>query len=163
MEGLESPEVLCLRCDVTDSDAVQSVLNEGVLHFGGLDILVSNAGNFPSSASLADMTDEAWEQSMQLNLGSHMKVLRACLPLLENGFDPAVVFVASKNVPRTGSRGRGVFSRQGRPYTACPGRRAGSRACGYPRQRGASQRGIRHWPLDRGSAGRAGATLWHER
>ena len=102
MEGLESPEVLCLRCDVTDSDAVQSVLNEGVLHFGGLDILVSNAGNFPSSESLADMTDEAWEQSMQLNLGSHMKVLRACLPLLENGFDPAVVFVASKNVPAPG-------------------------------------------------------------
>ena len=102
MEGLESPEVLCLRCDVTDSDAVQSVLNEGMLHFGGLDILVSNAGNFPSSASLADMTDEAWEQSMQLNLGSHMKVLRACLPWLENGFDPAVVFVASKNVPAPG-------------------------------------------------------------
>jgi len=102
MEGLESPEVLCLRCDVTDSDAVESALNQGVLHFGGLDILVSNAGNFPASASLAEMRDAAWEQSMQLNLGSHMKVLRACLPLLENGFDPAVVFVASKNVPAPG-------------------------------------------------------------
>ncbi len=102
MEGLESPQVLCLRCDVTDSDAVESALNQGVLHFGGLDILISNAGNFPASASLAEMTDAAWEQSMQLNLGSHMKVLRACLPLLENGFDPAVVFVASKNVPAPG-------------------------------------------------------------
>lgn len=102
MKGLESPEVLCLRCDVTDSDAVESALNQGVLQFGGLDILVSNAGNFPASASLAEMSDAAWEQSMQLNLGSHMKVLRACLPLLENGFDPAVVFVASKNVPAPG-------------------------------------------------------------
>ncbi|MXY90504.1 MAG: bifunctional aldolase/short-chain dehydrogenase [Gammaproteobacteria bacterium] len=102
MEGLESPEVLCLRCDVTDSDATESALSQGVLHFGGLDILVSNAGNFPASANLAEMTDAAWEQSMQLNLGSHMKVLRACLPLLENGFDPAVVFVASKNVPAPG-------------------------------------------------------------
>lgn len=102
MEGLESPEVLCLRCDVTDSDAVESALNQGVQHFGGLDILISNAGNFPASASLAEMSDATWEQSMQLNLGSHMKVLRACLPLLENGFDPAVVFVASKNVPAPG-------------------------------------------------------------
>ena len=102
MEGLESPEVLCLRCDVTDSDATESALSQGVLHFGGLDILVSNAGNFPASANLAEMTDAAWEQSMQLNLSSHMKVLRACLPLLENGFDPAVVFVASKNVPAPG-------------------------------------------------------------
>ena len=102
MECMESPDVFCLRCDVTDSDAVRSVLNQGVLHFGGLDILVSNAGNFPASASLAEMTDEAWEQSMQLNLASHMKVLRTCLPLLENGFGPAVVFVASKNVPAPG-------------------------------------------------------------
>ncbi len=102
MEGMESPEVLCLDCDVTDSDAIESALNRGVLHFGGLDILVSNAGNFPASASLAEVSDAAWEQSMGLNLGSHMKVLRACLPLLENGFDPAVVFVASKNVPAPG-------------------------------------------------------------
>ena len=102
MEALESPEVLCLRCDVTDSNAIESALSQGVLHFGGLDMLVSNAGNFPASASLAEMTDAVWEQSMQLNLGAHMKVLRACLPLLENGFDPAVVFVASKNVPAPG-------------------------------------------------------------
>lgn len=102
MEGLESPETLCLRCDVTDSDAVSAALGRGVLHFGGLDILISNAGGFPASASLMEMTDEVWEQSMQLNLGSHMKVLRACLPMLENGFDPAVVFVASKNVPAPG-------------------------------------------------------------
>lgn len=102
MEELESPETLCLRCDVTDSDAVRTALGRGVLHFGGLDILIGNAGGFPASASLVEMTDEAWEQSMQLNLGSHMKVLRACLPILKNGFDPAVVFVASKNVPAPG-------------------------------------------------------------
>lgn len=102
MEGLESPETLCLRCDVTDSDAVRAALGRGVLHFGGLDILIGNAGGFPASASLTEMTDAVWEQSMQLNLGSHMKVLRACLPMLENGFDPAVVFVASKNVPAPG-------------------------------------------------------------
>ena len=102
IENLESPEVLCLHCDVTEADAVHAALNQGVSRFGGLDILVGNAGNFPSSASLAEMTDAAWEQSMRLNLGSHMKVLRACLPLLQNGFDPAVVFVASKNVPAPG-------------------------------------------------------------
>lgn len=97
-----SPEILALCCDVTDSAAVHAAISKGALHFGGLDILVSNAGNFPSSEGLAELTDEAWEQSMRLNLGSHMKVLRACLPLLENGFDPAVVFVASKNVPAPG-------------------------------------------------------------
>ncbi len=102
LEDLRSPEVLGLRCDVTDAVAVGAALRRGVLHFGGLDILISNAGGFPASASLTELTDAAWEQSMQLNLGSHMKVLRACLPLLENGFDPAVVIVASRNVPAPG-------------------------------------------------------------
>ena len=98
----DTHEVLPLRCDVTDAEMVGKALRQGVLHFGGLDILVSNAGGFPASASLRDMPDEIWEQSLRLNLGSHMKVLRACLPLLEHGFDPAVVFVASKNVPAPG-------------------------------------------------------------
>ena len=102
MADLHASDVLPLNCDVTSASAIDSALREGILHFGGLDILVSNAGGFPESANLADMTDEAWDQSMRLNLGSHMKVLRACLPLLENGFDPAVVFVASKNVPAPG-------------------------------------------------------------
>ncbi len=101
-QDLDFPEVLCLRCDVTDAAAVAAALEQAVRHFGGLDLLVSNAGGFPASASLAEMPDAAWEQSMELNLGAHMKVLRACLPLLANGFDPAVVFVASKNVPAPG-------------------------------------------------------------
>ncbi len=98
----DSREVLALHCDVTDADAIDAALAQGVLHFGGLDILVSNAGNFPASASLGEMPDAHWEQSLDLNLSSHMKVLRACLPLLETGFDPAVVFVASKNVAAPG-------------------------------------------------------------
>ena len=98
----DSREVLALRCDVTDADAIGAALEQGVPHFGGLDILVSNAGSFPASAALGDMPDARWEQSLELNLSSHMKVLRACLPLLEAGFDPAVVFVASKNVAAPG-------------------------------------------------------------
>ena len=101
-EAWNGHEILPLCCDVTDAQAVAGALRQGALHFGGLDILVSNAGNFPGSASLREMPDATWEESLQLNLGSHMILLRACLPLLEFGFDPAVVFVGSRNVPAPG-------------------------------------------------------------
>ncbi len=101
--------VLALRCDVTDSAAIESALRQMVLAYGGIDIVVSNAGSFPASQTLEVMDDHAWESSQQLNLTSHMKLLRACVPFLRNGIDPAVVFVASKNVPAPGP-GAGAYS-----------------------------------------------------
>ena len=94
--------VLPLQCDVTDAAAVQRALTETVLHFGGIDVLVSNAGVFPPSQPLAELRDADWEQSLGLNLSAHMRLLRAALPYLEQGFGPAAVIVASKNVPAPG-------------------------------------------------------------
>lgn len=98
----ESPSVLALHCDVTDSDAIDSALQEMVCCYGGIDIVVSNAGSFPISQSLEQMDDSNWESSTRLNLSSHMKLLRASVPFLRSGIDPAVIFVASKNVPAPG-------------------------------------------------------------
>ena len=100
--AFDTPAVLSLQCDVTDTLAIDRALRTAVSHFGGIDVLVSNAGNFPPSARLEAMSDSDWEKSIALNLGSHMKLLRACIPYLKNGFDPAVVMVASKNVPAPG-------------------------------------------------------------
>lgn len=94
--------VLAVRSDVTDQAALDSALQQAVLYFGGIDVLVSNAGNFPESQQLESMQDENWERSLELNLSSHMKVMRASLPYLKQGFDPAIVIIASKNVPAPG-------------------------------------------------------------
>ena len=101
-ENFESSSILNLRCDVTDSKQVADALLLGVKHFGGIDILISNAGNFPPSQNLELLTDENWDKSIELNLSSHMRVLRACVPYLREGFDPSVVIIASKNVPAPG-------------------------------------------------------------
>ncbi|MBM89267.1 MAG: bifunctional aldolase/short-chain dehydrogenase [Gammaproteobacteria bacterium] len=94
--------VLAIKCDVTNVDSVGSSLKKGVQYFGGIDILVSNAGHFPDSQKIEKMDDNSWEKSLELNLSSHMRVMRAYLPFLRLGFDPAVVIVASKNVPAPG-------------------------------------------------------------
>ena len=104
-----SDGVLPLACDVTDGAAVAAALLRGVCHFGGIDLLVSNAGNFPAGQTVESMQDTDWDRSLELNLSSHMRVLRACLPYLKQGFNPAVVIVASKNVPAPG-RGAAAYS-----------------------------------------------------
>ena len=98
----DASRVLSRCCDITDGKAVAAAIQEAVLHFGGLDILVSNAGNFPPSAAISELDEDLWQQSMDLNLSAHMRLLKLCSPYLEQGFDPAVVFIASKNVPAPG-------------------------------------------------------------
>ena len=99
-----SPDVLGIVCDVTDTQALIRGVEQGVGHFGGLDIVVSNAGTFPPSGSLADMNEETWEKSLAVNLTSHQRLLKACLPYLEHGIDPSVIVVGSKNVAAPGPK-----------------------------------------------------------
>lgn len=96
-------------CDVTDQDAVLRAVGRVVELFGGLDLVVSNAGLFPPSAMLAELDEATWQKSLALNLSSHRYLLQAATPYLKLGLDPAVVIVASKNVPAPGP-GAGAYS-----------------------------------------------------
>ncbi len=103
IETLFAQEAVVGRvCDVTDSAQIQSALRALVTHFGGLDILVSNAGTFPLSARIEELDEDSWDSSISINLTSHQRMLSACIPFLKLGVDPAVVFIASKNVPAPG-------------------------------------------------------------
>jgi rhamnose utilization protein RhaD (predicted bifunctional aldolase and dehydrogenase)/NAD(P)-dependent dehydrogenase (short-subunit alcohol dehydrogenase family) len=97
-----SGQVVGLVCDVTDTAQLRAAVHNTVQHFGGLDMLISNAGFFPSSALLENMTDDMLEKSLRLNFTSHVQLLRESAPFLKLGCDPAVVIVASKNVPAPG-------------------------------------------------------------
>lgn len=100
---------LGLVCDLADADAIEAALDRAVSHFGGLDLLVSNAGLFTPSRTLEAMDDELWQRSLDINLTAHLKLTRAAIPLLAEGFEPAIVFVASKNVPAPG-KAAGAYS-----------------------------------------------------
>ncbi|MEM6429029.1 MAG: bifunctional aldolase/short-chain dehydrogenase [Deinococcota bacterium] len=89
-------------CDVTDARALQDAVQQAVTAFGGIDIVVSNAGIFPPSQRLDVLEDSHFQRSLAINLDSHRKVLQACLPYLERGIKPAVILMASKNVPAPG-------------------------------------------------------------
>lgn len=107
--SFDQNEVLGIECDVTDQQQVNSAIEKTIAHFGGLDMLVSNAGIFPQSVTLEEMNDETWNNSMNVNLTSHQQLIRSCLPYLTLGLDPAIVIVGSKNVAAPGP-GAGAYS-----------------------------------------------------
>ncbi len=94
--------ILGLVCDVTDVTQIKNCIQKGVRMFGGIDILVSNAGIFPVGGEIVDMDAEIWERSIDINLSSHQRFLQVCIPYLFLGIDAAIVIVASKNVPAPG-------------------------------------------------------------
>ncbi|VAW99753.1 Short-chain dehydrogenase [hydrothermal vent metagenome] len=97
-EHFSTVDRLGIVCDMTDSAAIQAAVAQAVMRFGGLDVVVSNAGNFPANLRIEAMASEVWERSLQLNLTAHQRLLQYCIPYLQRGLQPAVVLMASKNV-----------------------------------------------------------------
>ncbi len=102
-------QILGQICDVTDSGQLQAAVEETVRTFGGLDIVICNAGMFPKSQTIAEMDGGAWARSLALNLTSHQRLIQQAIPYLKAGIDPAVIIIASKNVPAPGP-GAGAYS-----------------------------------------------------
>ncbi len=95
-------EVLGIQCDMTDDAQIAAAIKKTIAHFGGLDMLITNAGTFPKSVTIEKMDNATWDKSMGVNLTSHQKLLTLSLPYLALGIHPAVVIIGSKNVGAPG-------------------------------------------------------------
>jgi len=93
---------LGLAMDVTSESSVRAAFEATVLAYGGLDVLVSNAG-VAHSAPVAGMAAEDWERSFAVNARGHFLVAREAMRLLiAQGIGGALVFIATKNVMAPG-------------------------------------------------------------
>jgi rhamnose utilization protein RhaD (predicted bifunctional aldolase and dehydrogenase)/NAD(P)-dependent dehydrogenase (short-subunit alcohol dehydrogenase family) len=102
LESFRGADVLPIVCDVTDAGAIDAAVERCARTFGGLDALISNAGNFPPSERIDAIDDARWSSTFDLNASSHMRAMRAAIPFLERAIDPAIVVIASRNVPAPG-------------------------------------------------------------
>jgi NAD(P)-dependent dehydrogenase (short-subunit alcohol dehydrogenase family) len=94
--------VLAAAGDVTRETDVQGLFLMAARAFGGVDLVVSNAGIAPAGA-IDRLSLEAWQSSMAVNATGHFLVAREALRVLKaQGTGGAFVFVASKNVPAPG-------------------------------------------------------------
>lgn len=86
-------------CDVTDEAQVQVAFDDCAREFGGLDMLVANAG-IASSAAIEDTTLELWNRNYDVLARGYFLTTRAAWPLLKRMKDQggtSVVFIGSKN------------------------------------------------------------------
>ena len=83
--------------DVTDEKSVIDAFAAAARQFGGLDILVSNAG-IASSAPIEDTSIELWDKNMSVLATGYFLVSREAFRLLKGqGIGGSIVFIASKN------------------------------------------------------------------
>jgi rhamnose utilization protein RhaD (predicted bifunctional aldolase and dehydrogenase)/NAD(P)-dependent dehydrogenase (short-subunit alcohol dehydrogenase family) len=97
------PDFLGIQCDVTDESALVAALRDAVLRFGGVDMLVLNAGIFAASHRIADIGADEWRRVMRINVDANQTLMRLCHPYLKLApRGGRVVVVGSKNVPAPG-------------------------------------------------------------
>ncbi|MGN7175220.1 SDR family oxidoreductase [Cytobacillus sp. SAFR-174] len=84
------------RADVTNPEDIKNLIQHTAETLGGIDILINNAGG-PPGGTFENLTDEDWEKAFQLNLLSHVRLIREALPeLKKNG--GRIINIASSSI-----------------------------------------------------------------
>ncbi len=91
-----------IQCDVTDEVAVRCAFEQAVARFGGVDIVISNAGT-ALTGMMADMDDAVLRKSFELNFFGHQAVAKAAIKVLKaQGMGGALLFNVSKQAINPG-------------------------------------------------------------
>ncbi len=96
-------DYLGITADLTSLQGIRRVIELTLRQYGGLDMLVLNAGIFPGGKKIAELSDDEWRRVMAVNLDSNLSILREAYPLLKAAPRYGRVVVnGSKNVPAPG-------------------------------------------------------------
>jgi 3-oxoacyl-[acyl-carrier protein] reductase len=80
--------------DVTDTEAVDAVVREIESSYGAIDVVVANAG-IAHRVPLADLSDDAWDRLLDVDLKGVMRVLRAAAPAMRQAKSGSMIAVSS--------------------------------------------------------------------
>ena len=96
-------DYLGITADLTSTQDIRRVIEQTLRRYGGLDMLVLNAGIFPGGKKIGALTDGEWRKVMAVNLDANLAIMREAHPLLKAAPRYGrVVVIGSKNVPAPG-------------------------------------------------------------
>ena len=91
-------DVLTVPTDVTQADQIQRWADQTMERFGGVDILVTNAGGPPHGVWDDFQSDEAWVQAFELNMLSTIRMIRAVVPSMRARGGGRILNIQSSSV-----------------------------------------------------------------
>ena len=108
-------QVLARSVDVTKADQIDTFVNEVVREWGGVDILLNNAGT-SAAASFEAVDDAAWQHDLELKLFSAVRCCRLCIPHMKKRGGGRIINItnlgaktpAARGLPTSVSRAAGI-------------------------------------------------------
>ena len=108
-------QVLARPVDVSKADQLETFVNEVVREWGGVDILLNNAGT-SAAASFEAVDDAAWVHDLELKLFSAVRLCRLCIPHMKKRGGGRIINVtnlgaktpAARGLPTSVSRAAGI-------------------------------------------------------
>lgn len=96
--GVETgAEALAFAGDLAQAGIPEQVVRQAAEALGGLDLLVTNTGG-PPAGKFDSFDDAAWQQAVELNFLSHVRLIRAALPYLRSSGAASVLTITSYSV-----------------------------------------------------------------
>ncbi len=90
-------QVIGLAGDVSLPDVPAKLIQQAIEAFGGLDILITNAGG-PPPGSIDSLDEAAWQKGIDISLMAHVRLIKAALPYLRKSDAASVLTVTSISV-----------------------------------------------------------------
>ena len=97
-------DVLDIQCDVTDADQCKNLVEQTISHFKAIDVLVNNAGT-SAAAGFENVTDQNWEDDINLKLMAAVRLCRLVLPIMKEKKSGSIINAAigGGKAPNAGS------------------------------------------------------------
>ncbi len=89
------PDHGATRTDVSERVQVDALFREVEERWGGLDVLVNNAGIAGPTAAVEEISDADWHRTVAVNLDSHFYCLTRAVPMLKASQDASIVALSS--------------------------------------------------------------------
>jgi NAD(P)-dependent dehydrogenase (short-subunit alcohol dehydrogenase family) len=100
-EHLNQPGLSGKVCDLTDNEALRAAIDAVVTEYGGLDLVVANAGIFKAGETIEQL-GPMWDLHLKINLTATQRLLHDTIPYLKFGITPSIIIMGSRNFSAPG-------------------------------------------------------------
>lgn len=91
----DHPDWKTTRCDVAEEEQIRRLFDDVKAGFGGLDVLINNAGIGGPTGGVEEITPDDWRRTVDVNLNGHFYCTHLAVPLLRQSDRASIIFISS--------------------------------------------------------------------